>query len=486
MILMHLIRNERMNISRIFSLAVAIFVASRLAAQSPTPPTLVKAGRLLDPRTGNVLSPAAVLIENGKIKEVNSPSNVQARAPGGVKIIDLGTATVLPGLIDSHTHLFVDPVGPAEVERARHYNGAFAVGLLLAIVESPSKRVLMGAQTAREDLESGITTVRNLGHSGIDGDTELRDAVNAGRLVGPRILASARKLITRGSYLQSLNPALAEAILQQEFLLIDGADRARQAVRENEFQNVDVIKVTADENLTVPELAAVVEEARREHLKVAIHAVDKTSIQTAIDAGADSIEHGNDVTDLQLKQMRDKGIFFDFTPTSYGDFFTKIFEGTIAMSFKLRPERRDSDERTRQRYNDLAQQLLKGAEFPDASTEREDRLYDSLVQRVMKSGVKFAAGSDMGWFYPGKTRGQASVSRFPTLHKAGMPSLDVIRAITTNAAEMLGWQDRIGSIEVGKFADLVAVAGDPIADITELERVRFVMKGGQVIRNDMQ
>jgi imidazolonepropionase-like amidohydrolase len=104
----------------------------------------------------------------------------------------------------------------------------------------------------------------------------------------------------------------------------------------------------------------------------------------------------------------------------------------------------------------------------------------------MKSGVKFAAGSDMGWFYPGKTRGQASVSRFPTLHQAGMPSLDVIRAITTNAAEMLGWQDRIGSSEPGKFADLVAVSGDPIADITELGRVRFVMKGGQVIRNDIQ
>ena len=184
--------------------------------------------------------------------------------------------------------------------------------------------------------------------------------------------------------------------------------------------------------------------------------------------------------------MRDKGIFFDFTPTAYGDFFTKIFDGTIAMSFNLRPERRGSDDRTRQRYNDLAQQLLKGANFSDASDEREDRKYDSLVQQVMKSGVKFAAGSDMCWFYPGKTRGQASVSRFPTLHQAGMPSLDVIRAITTNAAEMLGWQDRVGAVEAGKFADLIAVAGDPIADITEIERVRFVMKGGQVIRNDIQ
>jgi imidazolonepropionase-like amidohydrolase len=120
------------------------------------------------------------------------------------------------------------------------------------------------------------------------------------------------------------------------------------------------------------------------------------------------------------------------------------------MSLKLRPERLGSDERTRQRYNDLAQQLLQGAKFPDASNEPFDRKYNTLVQRVMKSGVKFVAGSDMGWFYAGKTRGQASVSRFPTLHQAGMPSLDLIRAITTNAAEMLGWQDRVGAIEPGK------------------------------------
>src|SRR5438309_10301891 len=146
---------------------------------------IVLALRLLDPRTGNVLSPAAVWIENGKIKEVGAPSRVQADAPAGVKTIDLGSATLLPGLIDSHTHLLVDPIGPAEVEWARHYNGAFLPGLFLAIVESPSKRVLMGAHAAREDLESGITTVRKLGHSGFDGDTELRDAINAGRGVDP-------------------------------------------------------------------------------------------------------------------------------------------------------------------------------------------------------------------------------------------------------------------------------------------------------------
>jgi imidazolonepropionase-like amidohydrolase len=486
MILMHLIRNERMSISRIFPLAVGILIATELDAESLSPTTLVKADRLLDPRSGNVLSPAAVSIEGGKIKEVGAPAQVQAHVPAGTKTIDLGSATLLPGLIDSHTHLLIDPIAPAEAERARRYNGSFAPDLLLAIVEPPSKRVLLGAQMAREDLESGITTVRNLGHSGIDGDVALRDAINAGRVPGPRILASGRKFAKQGDYLQSLNPALAEAIFEQEFLSVDGPDEARRAVQKNLLYAVDVIKVAISENYTVAEMTAIVEEAHRQHLKVAAHAVDTPSIQTAIDAGVDSIEHGNEVTDKQLKQMRDKGMFFDFTPTAYGDFFTRIFEGTITISLKLRPERRGSDERTQQRYNDLAQQLLKGATFPDASDEREDRKYDSLVQRVMKSGVKFAAGSDMGWFYPGKTRGQASISRFPTLHKAGMPALDVIRAITTNAAEMLGWQDRIGSIELGKFADLVAVSGDPIADTTELERVRFVMKGGEVIRNDIQ
>src|ERR1700730_9728376 len=297
-----------------------LFSVGHVVAQAPTVQTLVRAGRMLDPRTGQVLSPAAVLIENGKIKEVGSPTQVQAHAPG-VKTIDLGRATLLPVLIDSHPHLLLDVVVPPEAEIARHLNGKFAPGMLLAIVESPTKRVLMGAQLAREDLESGITTLRTLGHSGVDGDTELRDAINAGRVPGPRILASGRKLITRGEYVQNLNPALAEAILQQEFLLIDGTDRARQAVRQNTFQNVDVIKVSADENLTVPELRAVIEEAHRQHLKVAVHAIDTVSIQTAIDAGADSIEHGNEVTDGQLKQMHDNGRYLDLTPTSYGGLF---------------------------------------------------------------------------------------------------------------------------------------------------------------------
>jgi imidazolonepropionase-like amidohydrolase len=441
-------------------LAVLIFTAGQLTGQSPAPVTLVKAGRLLDPRTGNVLSPAAVLIEGGKVKEVGPPSQVQTKLPAGAKTIDLGSATLLPGLIDSHTHLLLDVIVPAEAEIGRRQNGMFVPGLLLAITMSPGERVLLGEHLAREDLESGFTTVRNLGHSGIDGDVALRNAINAGRVSGPRILAAARKLTAPGSYIQNLNPVLAESILQQEFLEITSLDAARQAVRTNVFYNVDLIKIAIEDDITQEEATAVVEEAHRQHLKVAVHAFTPTSIQMAINAGADSIEHGNGVTDEQLKQMRDKGIFFDLTPTFYGGFLSTVLDSSIVMSPAFRSENSSGIERGRQRYG-------------------------ALVQRILKSGVKFAAGSDMCWFYPGKTRGQATASRFPNLHEAGMPSLDVIRAITTNAAEMLGWQDKVGAVEPGKFADLVAVTGDPIADITELERVRFVMKDGQVVRNDL-
>jgi imidazolonepropionase-like amidohydrolase len=157
--------------------------------------------------------------------------------------------------------------------------------------------------------------------------------------------------------------------------------------------------------------------------------------------------------------MRDKGIFLDLTPTFFDGFWTKIHEISV-----LSPA--------------FISQLA-------ASDERRSQRSAALVQRVVKSGVKFSSGSDMCWFYPGKTRGEASAVMFANLQHAGMSSPDILRAVTTNAAEMLGWQDRVGAIEPGKFADLVAVSGDPLADITELQRVRFVMKGGQVVRNDL-
>jgi imidazolonepropionase-like amidohydrolase len=207
-------------------------------------------------------------------------------------------------------------------------------------------------------------------------------------------------------------------------------------------------------------MTAIVEEAHRAHKKVAVHAGTKVAIQTAIDGGADSIEHGNDATEEQLKVMRDKGIYFDITPTFFNGFLAKLYESEIVMSPGLKSRMAS----------------LKDRRLPNDK---------SFIQRIMKSGVKFAVGSDMCWHVAGKTRGQAAAMMFSNLHDAGMPSLEIIRAVTINAAAMLGWQDRVGAVEPGKFADLIAVTGDPIADVTELERVRFVMKDGQVIRNDI-
>ncbi len=453
----------RLSLARSVALLAALTFAAQIVAQSLPITTLVKATRLLDPTTGIVLSPAAVLIENGKIKEVGSPAQLQSHVPSSAKTIDLGGATMLPGLIDAHTHLLLDVVVPPVAESGRRYNGDFAPDLLLAIVESPNKRVLLGAQMAREDLESGFTTVRNLGHSGIDGDTTLRDAITAGRIPGPRILASGRKIISLGDYLQGLNPVLADAILRQEFLLVSNLEEGRRAVDENLFYDIDIVKVTLDDDgvgINGPIMSAITEEAHRAHKKVAAHATSQVAIQIAIDAGVDSIEHGNDVTDAQLVMMRNKGIFLDITPTFWSGFFAQITEPSIVVAPTPKAEQATADERRHKRVS-------------------------TFVQRILKSGVNFAAGSDMCWFYPGKTRGQASATMFYRLRDAGMSSLDILRSVTINAAQMLGWSDRIGSIEPGKLADLVAVAGDPLADITELERVRFVMKDGHVVKNDL-
>ncbi|HVH83770.1 MAG TPA: amidohydrolase family protein [Steroidobacteraceae bacterium] len=444
------------------SLLLALLGATQAAAPAAAPAVLVKAARLIDPRSGSALSPAAVLIEDGKVKLVGPPARVQADTPATVKVVDLGGATLLPGLIDGHTHLLLDVIVPQEAQVKRMtFNGEFEPGLLLAIAGmTPSARVLLGAQLAREDLESGFTTVRNVGHSGIDGDVALRDAINAGRVAGPRMLASGRKIIASGDYIESLNPAVAPSIAEQEFLFLDGADSARRAVRANAFYGVDLIKVALDDNISLAEMLALVDEAHRQQLKVAVHAPSALSIQIAIDAGADSIEHGNEASDEQLRAMRAKGIFLDLTPTVFDGTFWARVHSTTVLSADFRAQLLARDARGRERAA-------------------------ALVQRVLRSGVKFAAGSDMCWYLPGKTRGEAAATMFTALRTAGMPPLDILRAVTTNAAEMLGWQDRVGAVEPGKLADLIAVAGDPLADISELERVRFVMKGGQVIRNDL-
>jgi len=423
------------------------------APSTPLKPTLIKAGRILDVRAGKYLTGQGILVEDGKIKQVAAFADLETHVAKDAVILDLGKATVLPGLVDCHAHLLI----AASAANARNNILDAVAGM------SASERALLGARMAREDLESGFTTVRDVGHSGVDGDAALRDAIEAGWVQGPRIQASCRKLTPPGGQAVHLNPAIAEKVIDIEFLPVGSPDEARRAVRENLFYGADFIKVVADDGsrfVTAEEMKAIVEEAHRSKMKVTVHATTGTGIQTTIDAGADCVEHGDTVTDDMLKQIKDKGIFFDLTETFAGGRLRAFVQKSVVLS----PE----DEQWLATYEEF---LNKEAPI--------------RVQRVLRSGVKYAIGSDMWFDYPGKTRGQATAIMFASLRDLGMPPADIIRAATSGAADLLGWQDRIGVFEAGKLADIVAVSGDPLQDITELERVKFVMKGGVVVKNEI-
>ena len=432
-----------------------LLLSSLALAQNSKPPAviLVKAGELLDVRTGKLLPNQGVLIEGERIKEVGPIATIQQHAGSTAAVIDLSRVTVLPGLIDCHAHLLISGTS---LDPQQNILNAVA-GM------SPAERVLLGARNAREDLEAGFTTVRVVGHSGINGDAALRDAINQGWLPGPRILAATRKLTPPGGQALHLNPAVAKQITDLEFLEVGSPDQGRDAVREDRLEGADLIKVVADSDgrfITLEEMKAIVDEAHRSKMKVAVHATTETGIQTSIDAGVDSIEHGDHATDAMLKAMREKGIYLDITQTFFGGRMR-----SFVQKFMVLPP-------------DMQQDL---ANYEKMDAQRGP----AFLQRILKSGVKYAIGSDMWFDYPGKTRGEATAIMFGALHDLGLPNADVIRAATVNSAELIGWQDRVGSIEPGKFADLVAVSGDPLKDISGLERVKFVMKGGKVVKNEL-
>ena len=415
--------------------------------------TLVKAGRLLDVRTGQYLSNYGVLVEGERIKFVGPLAEVQARAQKGAAVVDLGSATVLPGLIDSHSHLLSAMEGRLNITES----------VVVTLVQQGAvRRALLGAAMAREDLEAGITTVRNLGHSGTHGDVALRDAINAGLLPGPRIVAAARKLTPPGGQaLAGVDPEMAESLIAQEYRTVSGAEDARRAVREVLFAGADLIKVVVDDGnraLRLDELRAIVEEAHSRGVKVAAHATSAAAVRAAVEAGVDSVEHATEATDEVLQLMRERGTFLGATVWT-PEALAHVFTAARAMSPKERTD-----------FEAFMARLVEPS--------------SDVLRRAMKAGVKIAPGSDMWWRYPGKTRGQASLLMLTALRRAGMPAASIIRAVTADAAELLGWQDRVGTVEAGRFADLVAVSGDPLADISELERVRFVMKGGAVVRDE--
>jgi imidazolonepropionase-like amidohydrolase len=417
--------------------------------------TLVKAARVLDVTAGRYLQNQGIAIESGYIKQVGAFDAVRAANPDA-SLLDLGNLTIIPGLIDCHTHLLM--------AAPEHMNGADA--LILSITKmSPTKRVLLGAQMAKEDLDSGFVIVRNVGHSGIDGDVSLRDAINNRWIPGPRILASARKIVPRGGQAIPVAEAHLESILKEDFLTASNPDEGRRAVLDNLRVGADWMKVVADEGariLNLETMKAMVEEAHRVSVKVAAHATSPIGIQVSIDAGVDSIEHADAADEKQLQAMRAKGIFL--VPTLWPKELAVHWPGLAAVDAPARLKKMDGEAYLKQM---MADQQAK-------------------MKLVRASHVRIAFGSDEWYDRDNMSRGQATIKLLAAMEQFGMSPLEAIRGATIDAADLLGVKAFAGSIEAKKFGDLVGIDGDPLQHLADIEKVRFVMKGGRVVRDPSQ
>jgi imidazolonepropionase-like amidohydrolase len=418
-----------------------VLTTSGLAQEiaSSTQRVVVHAGKLLDVRSGKTLNDQAIVIEAGKIVSVGPMG--QANRSSADRFIDFPNATVLPGLTDAHTHLTGNPqdIGPQ------------------ALSISIPRATLTGARNARITLEAGFTTVRNVGAEGF-GDVALRDAINAGDVPGPRMLVSGPALgITGGHCDENLLPFeyhyTAEGVA-------DGVEGVQHKVREVIKYGVDVIKICATGGVlshgdnpqasayTQEELRAIVTDAHRLGRKVAAHAHGAQGILWASQAGVDSIEHGSYIDDAAIAEMKKNGTYL--VPTLY-----------LADWFLANAER----------LHVPAELIGKGKEVMSVARKNEAHAF--------ASGVKVAFGTDAAVYPHG-----LNAHEFAVMVKLGLTPLQSIQAATINAADLLGWPDKIGAVESGKWADIIAVDGDPLQDVTTLERVKFVMKGGEVVKNE--
>jgi imidazolonepropionase-like amidohydrolase len=401
----------------------------------PLSTTFVKAGRILDVRTGNYIESAGILIEGDRIKEVGRVADVEAHAPKGTAVIDLGHATVLPGLVDCHTHLM------ARIPDTQD-------GYILTLAtKSQAFRALEGAADARVTLEAGFTTVRDVESEGSGyADVALRDAINQGLVPGPRMRVATRAIAAVGQYNPfRVSPDLPDFPTGAQ--MISGVEEARRAVREQIGHGADLIKVYADweyPTLTVEEMSVIVEEAHKLGRKVAAHADTAEGIRNAITAGVDSIEHGHGADKQDLEMMKAKGVYWVPTIGYYLDHVDSAES----------PEPRKYMENTLQRVRQ-----------------------NFVIAREL--GVKIANGFDPS---SAEDHGK-NADEIIAMSKLGLPPIETIRAATVSAADLLGWQDKVGSIAAGKYADLIAVEGDPLTDVEVLRQVKFVMKGGSVVKN---
>lgn len=400
---------------------------------------VLRCGTVIQPANGQVQHDVLITVEGDRITQIRENAGVTSDA----QLIDLADKTCLPGLIDTHTHVLLQgDITAADYDEQ-------------LLKQSVAYRTILATRSVRRALEYGFTTIRDLETEGAGyADVDLKKAINRDIIPGPRMQVATRALDVTGAY--PLLGYAPEVPVPHGVQVVDGPDNARKAVREQISYGADWIKVYSDRSyfvrpdgvlddiptFTMDELRAIVDEAHRQHHKVASHAIGLNGVHNSVEAGVDSVEHGMYIADADLKAMVQKGIYY--VPTLYvGEY---VAQGRAEAGAKV--------------WVDMI------------------KIHAETFHRAVNAGVKIAFGTDAGGF----DWGIDPAKEFPLMVKYGMTPIQAIRAATTSAAELLHMENDLGGIAPGKYADIVAVKGDPLADITLLEKIDFVMKGGEVFK----
>ncbi len=406
--------------------------------------TVIRAGTLIDGKSEKARHDQVIVVHGNRIESVTDSAS--AKIPPGATLIDLSKATLLPGLIDCHTHIFLQGEDPA--------HGGYDANILNAPLALRAARATVAARRA---LEQGFTTLRDVETEGAGyGDIGIKQAIEQGYIPGPRLFVSTRAISTTGGY--PLEGYAPELDMPKGAQIVDGPVEARKAAREQLDHGADWIKVymthrswvgkngelVSQPTLTVEELRAIVDETHGWGKKVACHAYGGMGLHRALDGGCDSIEHGLDLDDAAVTQMLKQGTWYVPTISAY--------------------------------YHDWAP-----ADTPAGARDRlRVAVHQPSFQKAMKAGVKIAFGTDMG----GIPWDEPIAQEFPRMVEFGMPPMEAIQSATSRAATMLEMDGKLGIVAPGAFADIVAVGGDPLQDIKALENVQFVMKDGKVFKSE--